>query len=195
MNLSRLALPLSEKVQALFGPYVEGPMRLNLGTARNHEPGFMSLDVSPAVGADIVWNLEHTPLPFEANTFDVVMGTHVFEHIHNFVDLARDLHRIVRPGGYLISVTPYISSTDALDNPFHLRAFSEFTWGYFEEALYRSDGHAGFGDFGIDFTWHIVQTMLVPYPEFVHDPDIEHKRKHWRNVIREIHVVMRKGKT
>ena len=166
MSTGRHLEPVSERMERLFGPFVQGPDRLNLGTARNHEPGFLSLDVSPNVDADVRWNLEHTPLPFSTNSFDVVLGTHVFEHIRYFVPLVRDLHRIVKPGGYLISVTPYISSDDALDNPFHVRAFSEFTWGYFNQQLYATPDHAGYGDFGIDFTWNIVQTMLVPRPEY-----------------------------
>lgn len=192
MSTRRHLQPVTERMERMFGPFLQGPARLNLGTARNHEPGFLSLDLSPDVGADYIWNLNHTPLPFEDNTFDVVLGTHVFEHIDKFVDLVRDLHRIVKPGGYLISVTPYISSDDTMENPFHLRAFSEMTWQYFNQKLYRTPNHAGYGDFGIDFTWAVVQTMLVPRPEFAADPDLAFKVRHHRNIISEIHVVLRK---
>jgi SAM-dependent methyltransferase len=188
----RASQPVSEHLLGFFGGYLQGPSRLNLGTARNHEPGFLSLDKSDKVGADVVWDLERVPLPFADATFDVILGAHVFEHIAALVPLVRDLHRITKPGGYLISVTPYVSSNDATANPFHLRAFDEHTWGYFNQGLYARDDHAGSGDFGIDFTWRVEETTLVPYPEFVNDPELDVKRRHLRNVIREVHVVMQK---
>jgi len=43
-------------------------------------------------------------------------------------------------------------------------------------------------------SWEMVQTILVPQKEFENDPDIEFKRKHWNNVIREMHVVLKAKK-
>lgn len=116
------------KTLDLFGAYL-GVDNLYLGCARNHEQGFTNLDISANVGADVVHDLEVLPLPFATASFDCVFGSHVFEHIHKerFLPLVEDLRRILRPGGYLISVTPYCSSDDAIDNPFHFRAFSEIT--------------------------------------------------------------------
>ena len=191
MDLTRLSQPTTDRMRGLFGPYIAGPMRLNLGSARNHEPGFLSLDRSSKVDADVVWDLEQTPLPFGPDTFDVVFGSHVFEHIASFIPLVRDLHRILKPGGFLISVTPYGSSDDAWDNPFHLRGFSENTWGYFDERLYRQP-HAGNGDFGIDFTFQIVETRLIPYPDYrvLSDEDLTAAVRTHRNVVRELQVIM-----
>jgi SAM-dependent methyltransferase len=179
-------------------------MRLNLGCAKNHEPGFVQLDVSPRVGADVVHDLETTPLPFPDATFDCVLGSHVFEHIVRFVPLVRDLHRILKPGGFLLSVTPYGSSDEAWDNPFHVRYFGEHTWHYFNEALYQRPNHAGYGDFGIDFTLEVVETTLVPYSDedlapmqaMLHRapalPGLDAPKRFLRNVIHEIHVALRK---
>ncbi len=182
----------AEKTLDLFGAYL-GVDNLYLGSGRNHEPGFLSLDCSPHVGADVVHDLEVLPLPFGAHAFDCVFGSHVFEHIHRerFLPLVGDLVRILRPGGYLISVTPYCSSDDAIDNPFHHQAFSETTWHYADRRLYRP-GTAGNSDFGVDWALPVVYTALVPYPEFVGHPNLEGLTRHSRNIIREIHVVLRK---
>lgn len=191
MDLTRLAQPVTERMKGLFGPYLAGPMRLNLGSARNHEPGFLSLDLSPNVGADVVWDLDQTPLPFEADTFDCILGAHVFEHVRAFVPLVTDLHRILKPGGFLISVTPHGASDDAWDNPFHVRGFGEMTWAFFNQALYHQP-HAGNGDFGIDFTLKIVETRLVPYEEYagLGDEALAFAVRRYRNVLRELQVVM-----
>jgi SAM-dependent methyltransferase len=136
--------------------------------------------------------MERVPLPFEANSFDCVLGSHIFEHITNLVPLVEDIHRILKPGGHLIAVTPYGSSDNAWDNPQHVRGFTEHTWLYFDQGMYVGDnaGNGATEGYRGDFT--VVQTMLVPCPEFATDPEIEFKKRHWRNVIQEIHAVLRK---
>lgn len=189
----RVPASVDAHVVDLFGPYL-GLDNLNLGCARNHLDGFTNLDCSPNVGADVVWDLHDLPLPFEDNRWDCIFGSHVFEHIcrERFIQLAGELQRILRPGGYLISVTPYCSSDDAIDNPFHLQTFSEITWHYADQRIYQTPGTAGYGDFGVDWDLPVIATHFVPYPEHRHAPDLDIRRRHWRNVIQELHVVMQK---
>jgi SAM-dependent methyltransferase len=184
----------SPRVRDFFGAFL-GQTNLYLGSGRNHEPGFVNLDVSPNVGADVVHDLEVLPLPFADAAFDCVFGSHVFEHIHRerFLPLVGDLVRILRPGGFLISVTPYCSSDDAIDNPFHHQAFSETTWHYADRRLYKP-GTAGNSDFGVDWDLPVVSTRLIPYPAFrdTRAAELEFATRHYRNVIQEIHVVLQK---
>src|SRR3990172_251720 len=119
----------------LYAPYLVG-RKLNLGCANNHEPGFINLDANADTKPDVVHDLEVTPLPFPDASFDCVFGSHVFEHIVRFMALVEDLHRILRPGGFLIGITPYGSSDNAWDNPHHVRCFTENTWMYFDQDLY-----------------------------------------------------------
>lgn len=184
----------SARVREFFGPFL-GTHNLYLGCARNHEPGFVNLDISPNVGADVVHDLEVLPLPFAGATFDCIFGSHVFEHIHRerFIPLVGDLVRVLRPGGFLISVTPYCSSDDAIDNPFHHQAFSETTWHYADRRLY-TPGTAGNGDFGVTWDLPVRLTTLVPYPEYADATAdaLDFAKRHYRNVISEIHVVLQK---
>ncbi len=187
--------PIGSRADEFFGPFL-GAHNLNLGSARKILPGFVNLDLSPNVGADVVHDLEVLPLPFGPASFDAVFGSHVFEHIRRerFIPLVGDLVRILKPGGFLISVTPYCSSDDAIDNPFHTQAFSETTWHYCDRRLYEDPTTAGYGDFGVSWSLPVVYTALVPYPEFhTLSPEVlEFQKRHYRNVIREIHVVLKK---
>lgn len=192
--------PLSERVRRTFGRYVGGDkaLRLNLGSALNHEPGFSNLDFDPRTSPDVLHDLETVPLPFADATWDCILGSHVFEHIVHLIPLVNDLYRVLTPGGYLIAVTPYVSSDDAWDSPHHVRAFSENTWHYFSRALYERTSleHAGLGAMqGFTYpAWQIVETTLVPYPEYAAAAasDLEFAKRHYRNVIQEIHVVLQK---
>lgn len=183
------------RILHMFGPFL-GEHNLNLGCARDRAEGWTNLDISPNVGADIVHDLEVLPLPFPDATWDCIFGSHVFEHIHRerFIPLAGELARILRPGGYLISVTPYCTSTDAVDNPFHLQAFSAVTWHYADRRMYETPGHAGFGDFGVSWDLPVIETRFVPHDAFRHLPEhiLRQKMEHEWNVIRELHVIMQK---
>lgn len=199
------APPLDARLQQLFGRYVGGPDRLNLGCARNPLHGFTNLDLDPRVAPDVRHDLEQTPLPFPDAAFDCILGSHVFEHVHRFLPLVADLYRILKPGGYLIAVTPHCGSDDAWDSPHHVRAFSERTWHYVSTELYDRPGHAGAGAYqGAQYgAWQIVEVRLVPYADVVEDLQrarlmgqqavtLDVKKRFFRNVVQEVHAVLQK---
>ena len=69
-------------------------------------------------------------LPYEDNSFDVVIGSGVLEHVPFDSESLKELYRIIRPGGRLIvtmlpnkySYTECLNR--ALQNPHHLRLYS-----------------------------------------------------------------------
>jgi len=70
------------------------------------------------------------------NSFDAIAMNHVIEHIPNPVALLQECYRILKPGGYLVAVTPNINSWGHkkfeenwihLDPPRHLHLFSDST--------------------------------------------------------------------
>jgi SAM-dependent methyltransferase len=69
-------------------------------------------------------------LPYEDNTFDVVMGSGVLEHVPIDIESLKELYRVIRPQGRLIitmlpnrlSYTEFLNRR--LGNPHHLRLYS-----------------------------------------------------------------------
>lgn len=47
------------------------------------------------------------PLPFEDDSFDLIVSDHVFEHIDDPVGVTRELARVLKPGGWICSRTPH----------------------------------------------------------------------------------------
>ncbi len=73
---------------------------------------------------------------YPQNSFDAVHSAHVIEHVYDPVGLLRECHRILKPGGTLVILTPNIGSSGHraygaawlnLDPPRHLILFSQAT--------------------------------------------------------------------
>lgn len=81
---------------------------------------FINLDIFPFPGVDVVGSAER--LPFMDNTFDGVSSESVLEHVADPKGMAREMMRILKPGGYLYASTPFI-------HPFHASPddFNRFT--------------------------------------------------------------------
>lgn len=197
-SFAPLARPFSSKVESLFGPYL-GKDNLNLGCGRNPEPGFLNLDRTPGEGIDLVGDLETAIIPApdmlcraHPGSVDFILASHVLEHVSNLIPLMREIHRVLRQGGYLAAVTPYASSDDAVEDPTHVRYFTEKSWYYFDRRLYEKDGHAGSYDSPVDFCFDVVSVSLIPYPEWKDRPDLDSAKRYNRNVIREMIAILRK---
>lgn len=190
-------------VQAKAYGKLFGKKNLNVGCGLNQtkstpDQEWINLDMNPDVKPDVLHALGSEPLPFAGELFDCVFASHVFEHLDGptFVLVIADIYRILKPGGYLIGITPHGSNDSAWENPHHLQLFTENTWFYVTKDAYgeKQRGTVGYGaSQGADIKdWTIEQIILTPLPEFINDPRLEEKAKHQRNVLNEVHAVLRR---
>lgn len=104
-----------------------GQRVLDIGCGRNKTPGALGMDANPHTDADIVHNLDDVPYPFPEHTFDAVIGRHVIEHVQSPLAVIVELHRIVRPGGWVLLVAPHWTNPDFatdLTHRNHLNSYS-----------------------------------------------------------------------
>jgi SAM-dependent methyltransferase len=65
----------------------------------------------------VACDIEVAPLPFADGTFDAVLMCEVFEHLRiNPVRTMHEVHRVVRPGGFLHLTTPNLFSLGGIRN-------------------------------------------------------------------------------
>jgi SAM-dependent methyltransferase len=67
---------------------------------------YLTLDIRPDVGADIVGDLHDVPR--DAGSLDTVIATEVLEHCHDPARAVREIHRILRPDGVCVLSTRFI---------------------------------------------------------------------------------------
>ncbi len=73
-------------------------MKLNLGCGSEYLKGYINIDIMQGV-ADVVWDLNKCPYPFEDDSVDYVLAKHVLEHLDDVISVMNELHRIVKKGG------------------------------------------------------------------------------------------------
>ena len=63
------------------------------------------------------------PLDLPSGSFDFVISFQVIEHIKHDMELVREVHRVLRPGGKFILTTPNIRMS-LTRNPWHVREYN-----------------------------------------------------------------------
>jgi 2-polyprenyl-3-methyl-5-hydroxy-6-metoxy-1,4-benzoquinol methylase len=97
-----------------------------------------------AISESIVWRSGdlNTPAPFSSESFDVVIGAEVIEHLENSRAIGREWYRLLRPGGTLILSTPNNESWRSLSTLVvsgHFAAFRSGSYPAHITALVRKD--------------------------------------------------------
>ena len=117
--------------------YTSGDQLLNVGCGLRTPEGFWNTDMCAGDGVDQVVNLMDIPLPWEDNTWNFIMASHVLEHIpHHFpgqtvqgdllFHLINEFIRILKPEGILEIHTP--AGPDAMFVIDHCRFVNSITF-------------------------------------------------------------------
>jgi ubiquinone/menaquinone biosynthesis C-methylase UbiE len=90
VGTGRIALPLARHVGTVYGIDLSRAMMQRLEAKRHGEPVYL-------VEGDI------TRLPFQAGVFDAAVAVHIFHLIPNWQDALREVRRVLRPNGLLLT--------------------------------------------------------------------------------------------
>lgn len=103
---------------------------LELGCGRTPTRGCVTIDRDAALGADVCHDLNVVPWPFASESFDVIVAFSVIEHVHDPIKVLVECHRILRPGGKVVLLTPHFSAAGSYVDPTHLWHLSAQSFDY-----------------------------------------------------------------
>jgi ubiquinone/menaquinone biosynthesis C-methylase UbiE len=105
---------------------------LSVGCGRkSSEPDVIRLDKSSKVEADIVWDLDELPYPFDDSRFSEIECFDVIEHLQDIPKTLEEFYRILEPNGTLKITTPHFSCANSFVDPTHKWHLSYFSFDYF----------------------------------------------------------------
>jgi SAM-dependent methyltransferase len=102
-------------------------------------PGAIGIDRIAGTAADVLWDLDRTPYPFRAASFDEVRAVHVIEHVADVIRTIEEFHRLLRPAGTVFIATPHYTDFSSFCDPTHRWHLNSFSLRYF------GADNAGFG--------------------------------------------------
>ncbi|MBR9706564.1 methyltransferase domain-containing protein [Candidatus Pacearchaeota archaeon] len=108
-------------------------LKLNLGCGEKRYPHHINIDKAPLIQADLLWDLEKTPIPLKTDSVSEVICEHILEHITNLIPLLEEIHRICKPGAKIFVSAPYYKYEAAYRDPTHVRFFTEHSFDYFQD--------------------------------------------------------------
>ncbi len=136
--------------------------------------------------ADVKWDFNKLPYPFEDNSFDAVFARSVLEHVKLglIIDVMKEIHRISKPGALVYALVPYWNSKGQAQDPTHETRFSE-------EIFYHFCGMRGY--YYIPKLFDLVQLEYRFHPKLWWWPKFAKVKlmNMWSEVCTELWVVLR----
>ena len=85
---------------------------LDLGAGNTHRaPNLINLDIEATPEVHIIADGHF--LPFNDNTFDAVISEAVLEHVHSPNLVVAEIHRVLKPNGYICVAVPFLQGYHA----------------------------------------------------------------------------------
>lgn len=164
------------------------PKKFNLGSGRLFLEDHFNVDVLPHRGPDLLCDMS-VPFPFgkplqtkrfgeikiQPGDFDYIIADNVMEHVPDLITTMTNCIDLLRIGGELVIQVPYDLSHGAWQDPTHVRAFNENSWGYFTHSAW----YVGWTDFRFELshqTWLLsalgfqMMDKKIPLDEIARTP-------------------------
>lgn len=103
-----------------------GLRKIDLCGGINPREGFEVLDKSRGVDLDERW-------PLEDSSVGVITAFDAIEHLRDKVHTMNEAHRVLAPGGFLITLTPSTDGRGAFQDPTHVSLWNENSFWYYTD--------------------------------------------------------------
>lgn len=106
---------------------IYGLLKIDLCGGFGKPEGFTSID---KFNGDIIHDLENG-IPLKDNSVGIVRAFDAIEHVKNSQYLMSEIHRVLAPGGILLSQTPSTDGRGAFQDPTHVSFWNQNSFWYY----------------------------------------------------------------
>lgn len=152
MNLDYFDKSLKDKSILVLGVSNQSKEDLRERYNLPDEAQITGLDIVERKATDKVHNLTEYPWPFDNNSFDLVIASHVVEHLPEKVKPHKEIHRILKPEGISLIKVPHFSVNNA-HNLEHEHYYNHVTFNPFETPEWYGKGYPHFTILETKLNW------------------------------------------
>ncbi|MBT3989479.1 MAG: methyltransferase domain-containing protein [Rhodospirillaceae bacterium] len=182
-------------------------MKLNLGCGNNKLEGYLNVDSQQLCAPDQVVDLEVFPWPFEDNSVDEIVMSHVLEHLGEtkevYLAIIKELYRICQADAEIRINVPHPRHDEFIIDPTHVRPILPEQFHLFSKRLNAEWREAGYAntpladyidvDFEVeDVQWVLADDMLEKLQSGeISSDDLATRAQHEYNILKEIQIKLR----
>ena len=182
-------------------------MKLNLGCGDKILDGWINIDKFDTFKVDIVHDLERIPYPFEDDSVDEILLSHVLEHLgqnpDTFNNIIMELYRICKNNCVINIVVPHPRHDDFINDPTHVRPITAELLSLYNKKHnehFRSVRAANTPfatilnvDFRLEKVIYILSDEILEKMDQgkIDKEQLEYYRKHYNNVVKSIELKWR----
>lgn len=152
---------------------------IDLACGNNKKEGFKGIDIAQTDSTDYVFDLTKYPWPIESESAEEVHCSHYVEHIPHDINNPNDqrdgliqfmdeVYRILKPGGKLTVIVPYLTSFRAFQDPTHRRFVCKESFYYFNKEWMDTNKLSHYGiksNFDVIFSYFINNDLVLKSKE------------------------------
>lgn len=127
---------------------------LDIGCGSRKYPGSLGVDFVSGPGVDVVADLGRSAWPIKTGSVDLIIATHVLEHLDLIPTMER-IHESLKPGGMAWIRVPHWSARDFWKDPTHKRPYHTGTFDYWQPGYVP--------DYGFPIRFEILHKAMHQY--------------------------------
>lgn len=182
-------------------------MKLNLGCGSKILKGYVNVDKFDLYDVDKVHDLEVFPYPFEDDSVDEILLSHVLEHIGHSPDvfnkIVQEFYRICKNGALVDIRVPHPRHDDFIADPTHVRPITVLGLSLYDKALNeewatKNAANTPLGlihkvDFKVEKVDYVIDSAFSKnFQKNGLDPKkMDFYVKHYNNVVKQINIKWR----